>query len=359
MPILSAFDAISPAFSRTRLILFSPFRKGRTWKLALTAYLSIGSTIFLPYFLIAFFFIPMAYRVGGSSAVAILVILCAVFSLIYLVLFYLCSRLRFAIFDIVLNRGEFIAPAWRKYGPQSFKWTAFKVIFGTIVTAIIAVPIAAWIRHLIPIFATLPADQAKQPLSPQFISLLFTMYGTLFLLYAGLGLFYFVSSLLGDFIIPSLALEDTTLTIAFQRIGQLIRREPGQFTLYAILKLGIALTAYMAVSIAFYIVILIAILVIGLIALLIGYLLHLAHVPTAVLMVLGILLAIASYFFLFLYGMAIGIGSVLILMESYTLYFLSGRYPLLGDLLQKSTPPPAIPPAPAYPAYANPHPPVP
>jgi hypothetical protein len=45
-------------------------------------------------------------------------------------------------------------------------------------------------------------------------------------------------------------------------------------------------------------------------------------------------------------------------LEAYTLYFLGGRYPMLGDLLTASTPPPPPPPpAPVYPAYVAPPPP--
>jgi hypothetical protein len=353
MPILSALDAISPAFSRTRLVLFTPFRKGRTWKLAATAYLSILSTIFIPYFLIALFFIPMAHRAGGSTAVTLLIAISSVVTAVYLVIFYLCSRLRFALFDIALNRGEFVAPAWRKYGPQSLKWAGLKAILGAVVMAVVAIPSAALIRHIIPVFATLPQQPGKQ-LPPEFVSALISFYGAFLLIYAVIGLFYFVSSLLSDFIVPSLALEDTTLAVAFRRLGQLIRREPGQFTLYAVLKIGLALAAYMAVTIGFYIVALVMIIVVGLIAALIGSLLHLAHVPTTVLFALAIPVGIACYLLVFFYVMVIGMGTAITFLESYTLYFLSGRYPMLGDLLQQSTPPPSLPPHPVYPAYYTP-----
>ena len=34
-------------------------------------------------------------------------------------------------------------------------------------------------------------------------------------------------------------------------------------------------------------------------------------------------------------------GTLLTFFQAYALYFLGGRYPLLGDLLDRSTPPPA------------------
>ena len=360
MQILSALDAISPAFSRTKLVLFSPFRKGRTWKLAATGYLTILGTVFLPYFLIGLFFIPMARHAGGSAAVAILVGVCLVGTLVYLVAFYLCSRLRFAFFDIVLNRGEFVAPAWRRYGPASFKWTIFKIVFGTVVAAAVAVPVAAWIRHMIPIFAAMPAHPNQQQ-SPQFIAALFTMYGAIFVVYIGLGFFYLISGLLSDFIVPSLALENTTLAEAFNRLGKLIRNEPGQFTLYAVLKIGLAIAGYMAQTVLFYIIILIVILLLGAVAFLGYFLLHALGVSAAVMTALGALgmfLAGLLYMFVIFYVVVISVGTIMTFLESYTLYFLGGRYPMLGNLLDQSTPPrPTLTPPPGYPAYYAPPPP--
>jgi hypothetical protein len=360
MQILSALDAVSPAFARTRLVLFTPFRKGRTWKLAVTGYLSILGTVFVPYFVIGLFFIPMARRAGGPTAVAILATVSIAATLVYLLIFYLCSRLRFAFFDIVLNRGEFIAPAWRKHGAASFRWTAFKAILGTLVTVAVAAPIAGIVRHMLPVFAQFKIQPGQQQ-SPQFIDAIFTMYGAFLLIYLFLGLFYLLSALLSDFIVPSLALESTSLKEAFTRLGKLIRNEPGQFTLYAILKVGLALVGYMAQTIAFYIVILIIVLVSAIVGFL-GYLfLHVLGVSPGVMVVFGFLgMALSGilYVFAVFYGMVIGIGTVMTFLESYTLYFLGGRYLMLGNLLDQSTPPtPAFTPPSAYPAYYAPPPP--
>lgn len=357
MQILSALDAISPAFSRTKLVLFSPFRKGRTWKLAATAYLTIMSTIFVPYFLVGLFFIGMAKEAGGTSGVAILVSVCVIATMVYLLVFYLCSQLRFAFFDIVLNRGEFIAPVWRKYSVPAVKWTVCKVVLGTFATAVVAAPMAAWIRHMIPVFAALPIKPGQEQ-SPQFMEAIFSFYGAILIVEIGFGIFYLISSLLGDFIVPSLALEDTTLAEAFKRLGKLIRHEPGQFTLYAVLKVGLALAGWMAQTIAFYIVFLVVGLVVGLIAAIVGFALHALGVSTTVLFALGIALGVVVYLVLIFYVMFIAIGTVMTFLEAYSLYFLGGRYPMLGNLLDQSTPPKLnyAPPSP-YPDYFAPPPP--
>jgi hypothetical protein len=345
MRILSAADAISPAFARTRLVLFFPFRWGRTWKLGATAYLATAGTFFLPFGLIYLGFIPMARRAGGNAAVVALVVALLLLTVLQLYFLYLFTRIRFAFFDIVLNRGSFVAPAWRKYGPPSYRWTLFKVLLGTLITAVFAFPLAAWFRQ---IFTAMVSFQPGQQPPPQVV---FSLLAGYFFVYFVLGLFFFITSLLSDFIVPSLALENTTLGEAFRRLGQLIRNEPGQFTLYALLKLVLAIAGYMGLFIGLEIVIFLVALIVGLIAFCIGYLLHSIGVPMLLLTVLGVALAVAVYLFFVVYVLILLFGILLTFLESYTLYFLGGRYPMLGDLLDHSTP---LPPVVSPPPYAVP-----
>lgn len=347
MQILSALDAISPSFARTKLILFSPFRYGRTWKLCATAYLGMASSMFLPLPLLVFFFLPKIRQAGGAGVEGFAIGASLVVTLVLLGLFYLFTRIRFASFDIVLNRGEFVAPAWRKYGPQAFKWTVFKTILGTLGLVVIALPGIAFVTRFIAVISTLkPGEQPP----PEFIFGLMSGYLTVYLIF---GLYLWISSLLSDFIVPSLALEDTTLGEAFRRLGLLIRNEPGQFCAYALLKLVLAFAFIMAATLGLEVLILIVLLIVALVAGLIGLLLHAIGVPLVVLYVLGGILAFAFYILFIFYGVFIVNGTVMTFLESYTLYFLGGRYPMLGDLLTASTPPPAT----ASPLYPQPYPP--
>src|SRR5882724_10097044 len=127
MRTLSALEAISPAFSRTKDVLFNPFRVWRGWKLAITAYFATTGTLFLPLPFFYLFLVPSVLHAGKPQLAVGIVVGIFVVSVIFLGFFYLCSRLQFAFFDIVLHRGQFVAPAWRKYGRQNTRWTAFKV----------------------------------------------------------------------------------------------------------------------------------------------------------------------------------------------------------------------------------------
>lgn len=357
MRILSATESISPAIARTKLVLFKPFRFGRSWKLAATGYLGGVSSTFLPLPLIYLLFIPFVWHKDApGSVIAIVGSAVAVMLTIYLIIFYLCSRLRFAFFDIVLNRSEFVAPAWRKYGPQSLKWTLFKLALGSAFFALIAIPFVPLAHKIFITFSNIHFEQGQQP-SPAFMQVIFSFYAIFFLVYFVVGIFALLSSLLSDFVVPSLALENTSLREAFSRVGKLVRYEPGAVALYALMKFVIFLAGGMAVGIFFYLFLFVVLLVALILGFLAYYLLHLLHVPQEAMTVLAIIVGMLLYFFVFIYGMFFANGTLYTLLESYAMYFLGGRYPLLGDLLDRSTPTsePMTPPS-NYLAYATPPP---
>jgi hypothetical protein len=358
MRILSATECISPAIERTKLVLFTPFRKGRSWKLSATAYLAVAGSVFMPFPLIYLAFIPFAKQAAGMVAVVAIVAAVLLVTAIYSFFYYLFSRIQFAYFDIVLNRGEFVAPAWRKYGSQARIWTLCKIFLGTLVALAISAPLAAYVPHFVALLKSMPPGQQPTPQSLGAITgAFYAVYGLVALVY---GVFYLISGLLGDFIVPSLALENTGLKEAFRRMAELIQREPGEFALYALLKTVLGIGAYMGAAIFWEIVSLIGILIIGLVAAAFGYLLHLAGVSNIVLIVLAIPLGIAIYGLFFVYGLLLVIGPIFTFLDAYALYFLGGRYPLLGELLDRSTPPPAYLPYPPNPppSYLAPVPPL-
>ena len=353
---LSATECITPAIDRTKLMLFSPFRKGRAWKLCATSYVCRLGSMYLPFPLLYLAMIP-AFRETGSSLLAVIAVAVVIGLAVFTWVFHLCSRLQFAYFDMVATRGEFVAPAWRKYRARTLPWTTFKIIAGTVVTAVLAVPMTAFIRHLIPAFAQMKQQQPGH-VDPQFARTIAEIYGGYGLLMLALLGGMLVFGLLGDFIVPSLALENTGVREAFRRMGMLIRQEPGEFALYVLLKTVLGVVGYFGAVIAWEIVAALGTLIVGAVAALIGFVLHLAGVPTALLVAAGVTLAILWYVFIIFYSMMFVIGPVMTWMDAYAIYFLGGRYPVLGDMLDRSTPPPPVPVLDPYTAYPPPLPPT-
>jgi hypothetical protein len=338
MQILSALDAVSPAIARTRLVLFSPFRLGRTWKLSVCAYLAFAGTLYMPFPLMYLALVPTVRQAGADGAVPWLIGALIVATVLFGLVFYLCSRLEFAFFDIVLNRGEFVAPAWRKYSSQATRWTAAKIGLGILATAAMAAPLTVYARHFAVVMQQMSALKPGAPPPPEFFTEVFAGYGIVLLLG---GAVFLVMATVDSFIVPSLALEDVSLAEAFRRLGSLWRREPAQLLAFVAIKAGVGVAGYMGLIFALEVAVFVIVLVLGALLGVAGLILHLLHVPTPLLIGVGIFIAVVFYIAAIVYGMAIAIGPLFTFTQAYTLYFLGGRYPLVGDLLERSTPLPA------------------
>jgi len=219
---LSATECISPAIARTKLILFTPFRKRRSWKLAATAHLSFMGCLFIPLPLAVFILPLIQTPIGTSKAEFDLVTVgvLAVMTVIFSVLFYIGARLEFALLDIVLFKASFVAPLWRKYRQHTWRWAGLKIAFATITSTVIGFPLYCWFAHSMSQFPT----QSGQPASSELVGSFFLMwiFGMVWI-----SFFLLCSSLLGDFVLPCIALEDATLRNAIRSFTKLIKAEPG------------------------------------------------------------------------------------------------------------------------------------
>jgi hypothetical protein len=326
---LSAIECISPAIARTKLILFAPFRKGRSWKLAATAHLSFMGCLFIPLPLAVFILPLIQTPIGTSKAEFDLVTMgvLAVMTVIFSVLFYIGARLEFALLDIVLFKANFVAPLWRKYRQHTWRWAGLKIAFATIISTFIGFPLYCWFAHSMSRFPM----QSGQPASPELVGSFFLMwiFGMVWI-----SFFLLCSSLLGDFVLPYIAIEDATLRNAVRSFAILIKEEPKQMTYFALLKVVFAIVGFIVQEVAALIVELVALIPLCLIGFIGWLLLHSFGVIGHALMVAG---CVSLYLvgIVFVFYALIGIqGCVITFFQAYGLYFLSGRYPLLGDILE-------------------------
>ena len=350
MQPLSATDALTPAFRRTHEILFKPFRIGRSWKLAASSYLAYCGSMFVPFplFLI---FIPRAAFAGKPVLLHILLASAAIFFLLYLGLFYCCVRMEFVEFEMVVTRARMVAPMWRRYGAQSLPWFAVKIGIGTIVCAAAAPAVVSICRSFalaIPTAAgqSTPGSSPDALLVPSMLHALFTFYS---LFFGIIFLLKLAGTLLNDFVLPFYALEALPLSTAIQRGATVIRRDPLHVLGYLLLKPLLAFTGFLLLEVA----ILLCLIPFAIIAFLVAFvgaaLAHTLGGPASHLLLIigGALLYVVLY--LCLLAVVIGlVGYLMNLLESYGIYFLAGRYPLLASILtpdatQPFTPPPVFP----------------
>jgi hypothetical protein len=337
MRLLSATESISPAIKRTKEILFQPFQKGRSWKLAAVAYLSAMGLVFMPYPLFLFA-IPKLPNIAGTNIGLALAAFGLISSAVILVFFYLGSRFQFVLFAFTLERSTTIAPLWRRYGSRTWPWLGLKLIPSLVVTAIFAVPVWRSIHFLI---AQTSLQQPGQPPSAEMFAALLSFYA--FIL-GPVVLLMLCSSLLSDFVLPPIALEDAPLADALGRFFQLIKAEPGQLLLFTLFKILLAIAGMMIMQIIVLLAELILLIPFGLLALL-GWFLFRSLGPAGHILLfagaitLGLIFAAGMF-----YITVLVMGCVHIFYQAYALYFLGGRYPQLGNLLEPPPPPPAEPP---------------
>ncbi len=357
MQRLSAVGAIAPAFARVHEILFHPFRVGRSWKLAGSNYLAFVGSIFLPF---PIFFAPMLRSASAGSTILLLLT-----ALAYFALFCFGAGLGLVQFDMVVTRGRFIAPMWRRVEGRLWPWIGLKVVFGVVLSVMFSPLGFAAMRHMQEMMATMPRATPGQPVDPAALRL---FWMTLLSAEGPFLAFCFIlktaSTLLDDFVRPFYLLEQVTLGQAFACGSRMFFAEPGEMILYLLMKLILAVAGVIMQYISYFVVMLALVLVGLLIA---GVGLGVTHVSGAsnapaakLLLIVGgsllyLLLSLAAGWY------AVGsFGYVLMLLEAYGIFFVAGRYPLLGRLLEPGpgvpfTPPPVFrspdegPPDPPFP----------
>ena len=356
MPPLSATDAITPAWQHTRRLLLGPRDPALFLKIAAVAFFAevLSSTFsFSPPF-------HSGHATGGGLPPAFPVaILAAIFVgaivafLIGLVFFYLSSRLQFTIFHIVLRSETFVAPIWRRYGPATWRWMGLKILlFLCALACLLPILVPAVLVFIGGIVQQTHGDHSH------ILGFIFSVLAFVLLLILFALALAVATILLRDFGLPSMALEGTPLRETVRRVIGLARAEPGQVTLYILLRFCLATAGA-----------LIAQVLIGILALIVGAplgglgyglwaALHTGDAATRATMIAGwVILALALLTVVITAAISL-FGYLFTFLQAYAIFFLGGRYPLMGQLLteppapltpaprpQAWTPAPAAPPA--------------
>jgi hypothetical protein len=346
---LSATEAISPAWNHTRN-LFTP----RSWKTVL----KIGLIAFFAQFSGCngnFSGNRMQHLPGMtpslSAALLAIGLVVGLFALVFaFAFFYLSSRLQFVVFEIVLRSDTVIAPMWRRYGPATWRWMGLKLLFFFIALLCMVPILLPFVLHLVHIFR-----QSSGEGSAAFWPVLKQMLGLILVAFVAMIFILAAYRLLCDFGLPSMALEGTPIGETASRVLRLLRAEPGAVVLYVLMHLVLSLGLGMANAMILVLCIVVALIPLG--GLGAGLWFGLRHSGIVGYVFMGCGLGIFGLIFVAVMAcvMLTLIAWVTCFMQAYALYFLGGRYPLLGSYLEPEpplpvfvdTPLPAIYPPPA------------
>ena len=342
---LSPVESIQPAWDHARRLLLTPRRWGTFLKIAAVAFFAqmggFNSSSF-----------NRSHNTGHvPHAIAALTFAFALFFLFLaitlgLIFFYLGSRLQFVIFEIVLRRDTHVAPIWRRYGAATWRWMGLKILY-------FLLAVACLLPFLIPMgihfFHEMSAQGFGSTPDPHHVGAFFFSFIKFF---AALVVLIMIVSqgyiLLRDFGLPSMALEGTPLDVTVRRVWGLVRTEPlpvlGYLVMYFLMSLAGAFVGYLLIAI----VALIALIPFGAIGATLWAVLRHASGAAHIGMYVGIGVVALVYAAFVIVAVIMVLGFFFVFMQAYSLYFLGGRYPLVGQYLE----PLLAPPTPAY--YAPP-----
>jgi hypothetical protein len=352
---LSGFEAITPAMERAKRQLFMPFRF-RHWARLAIVVMSTGEfagggggsgwsglNYRLPSgssggrHLSAFF--PVPDRLGTTITDYWPWFIAGVIMLFLLALafVYVASVFRFVLFDSVVNdRCELVA-GWRRWQPQGASYFLWTLGFGfasmLVMFILIGGPILmAWRAG---IFSS-PGDH-----------IFFLITWGLLLILIGLFLICFsaVATVFAkDFVVPVMALENRGVLDGWRRVLPMLGQEKGAFTIYVLMKIGLAMGSAVLFGIVNFFVIIGMFIPLGLVALIVvlgGAAMGLTWTTFTICMAV---LVGGVFVMVLIYVLSFVSAPAMVFFQSYSLHFLGSRYPRLDIELARTTPPSKIPP---------------
>jgi hypothetical protein len=345
---LSATEAISPAIERTKSLL-RPF----SW----TLWLKLGFVSFLAEMTGQFLVPPLGHvprshsfatgigAVAGGISIAIFAVIGIVFFVVGLALLYFGSRMQIVLMDLVATHTTLIGPAWQRTAPRTWRWIGLKVVgflaAFLVLGAIAIVPILSFMRAMRSVPSHPPAGA------------LFGTFALFFVIFILLVLvFMIVTWWLRDFVLPFVLFEDAPFVTALSNAFAIFRYEPGSVLFYLFLKFVLSLVAGIAAELCIVVSLAILAIPFGLLGAGLWFGLHQAGTVALVAMYTGFALLGVVFLACCIVLVLCIAGATLIFYQAYALYFVGGRIPPLGDLLDRSTPPPVY--AMAFPPHFPP-----
>lgn len=353
-PPLSAIDAISPAFDRTKRELFRPFRWGFWLRIAVVALVTgefYGSSGWGG----MRFSLPSSRRRPGYLLFGLLQprweflkrylpwIILGLLLLFVLMVFwsYASSVFRFILFDSVLTDRCEIKEQWRQWRSQGMSFFLWRICFG------LGVAVSFGILFGGGALVVISTGAFKNP--RQHIALL--VLGGLCALLVLIGLII-VAALIAlfarDFVVPVMALEKVGVIEGWRRLIPMLGAEKKAYAGYVLMKIVLVVGS----AILFGILTLIAVFLIFIPISIAGVGAYwfakaegmLWHFPAiAIAVVLG-LMALA----VILYVIAFISSPAMVFFQAYVIDFLGSRYPALGERLYPPVPP-TLPLPPSFP----------
>ncbi len=368
----SAVDSLSPAFARTKQLLFEPFRFGFWARLAVVALITgeaggggggggsmpnlnqnrdgdnhlanLWPTHWAGYWHGA----GRLFSVSGWEQIQpyigwIVLAAALLLGLLFLWIYSDCVY-RFILLDAVVTGQCRLRDGWRRWREAGRRYLLWVVAFGLSAFALIGVVAG------VPVLLVYRAGWFEKP--GEHMGALIGGGILLGLVVIGLIVVLAVIDMLArDFLVPVMAFEEVGATDAWRRLLTMMSVEKLAYAFYVLMKTALAMGGAIVFTIVNLIVILILLIPLALLGIF-GYLVgRSAGVSWDN---ISVILLLAAFGLLALAGLLYVVGFVyapgLIFFQSYTLEFFASRYGPLGSKLLPTSPPPPLVAPPIAPA---------
>lgn len=339
MPI-SAVDTISLAFQHTKRQILQPFRFGQWVRLAFVGLLAgeLGSG--------SNFNFPSSFKGPHQSSPfpsgipkidpAILAGLIGVLVVTGLVLFvvmtYISSVMRFILFDSVLTRECHIGAGWRHRQDAGWKFFLWQLGFTLFIfgSAIILVGVPAVFAFAMGWFSPPRAHVLPLVLGGVIV------FGLFLVFIVAVAVVHVFTK---DFVVPQMALENIGAIEAWQRLWPMIQAEMSGYAIYAVMKILLAIGAGIVVGIAAFILVMVLAIPAVAIVVVIVAAGKTAGLTWNVLTITIAVVAACILFAILMFVVALISVPMIVFFPAYAMYFFAARYRPLSLVLYPPPPP--------------------
>jgi len=265
---------------------------------------------------------------------------------IWLLLIYVNSRMRFVLFDSVIAKRCELRRMWRERRGPAFQYFVWQILFflATIAGTAILLGVPALAAFLLGWF-TAP----RQHLVPLILTGIFLFFVLMLWLLLSMVILVFTK----DFVVPQMALENLSAFEGWRRLWVMLQSEKGSYAGYGGMKLVLAIGAAVAVGILAIIIVILLLIPFGGIGAIAVIAAKAAGFSWNVFTITAAIVAGSIFLLLVFYAVSLISVPVIVFFPAYSIYFFASRYPQLARLIY---PPPPAPPYASPPILPTPEP---
>ena len=343
MPI-SAMDSITLAFEHTKRQLFKPFRFGQWVRLAIVGLLAgelgSGGNLNLNSHSGQPASVPslpdIFHKIDPAILASLITVLVITGMVLFFVMAFISSIMRFILFDSVLTRQCHIRAGWNRWQENGWKYFLWQIglALATFATALILIGGPAAFAY---------GMGWLQPWRAHLVQLVLTGIAVVVLFVAFMIAVALVHVLTKDFVVPQMAFEGIGAMEGWRRLWPMVEVDVKGFALYIGMKIILTIVAGIAVGIVALILgLILAIPVIGVVAAAViaakG-----AGLTWNVLTITAAVITGCIVFAIFLFLVSLISVPAIVFFPAYSIYFFAARYRPLSLALYSPAPQSAVP----------------